>query len=173
MTSIPTQIFASPTFDLCSYPTDNATETSYFAKNQTSQKCGCETCLKRCCKPGFVYRKQFCHRELKQLLNVSIYTAKTTFVKKIVNIGEFEVGLPPDCPNGMFRVNSSIDKFYVQTDHSVWVPKYQKYYEDGRYCLDSSDGITLFLCFKSEKKVKYFAIGELTVLLFSRQEQEY
>lgn len=164
MTVFPSHSVSTSILNLCS--TENSTEMSYFAKNQTSQTCGCETCLRRCCKPGYIYKQQYCHRASKDILNVTIYTGKTTFVQNLHNVELFQVGLPA-CP-GMFRVNSSVDMFYMQTDYSVWVPKYQKFYSAERYCVDEYGGATLFLCFtrKVVKKSTVTAFGGYFYIYF-------
>lgn len=137
---------------------DNSTETSYFAKNVTTQKCDCKTCLRRCCKPGYVYGKKYCHRISSDMLNVTLFTDKTIFVTKIVDIKRFSVGLP-EC-SAMFLVNSFIDKFYIQTDYSVWIPTYNKFNSSDRYCVDAKNGFSFYLCFPEKSHSKFTVVGE-------------
>lgn len=147
VTVIPIEIFATTSLDLCS--TDKLLE-KYYAKNKTSEKCGCENCLRICCKPGYVYARNFCHRQFNDILNVTLYTDKTIFVQEMVNFKNFQVGLP-NCPR-LFRINSSVDELFIQTDYSVWIPKYAKFVSSDSFCVDENEGFTIIKCFPPHKE---------------------
>lgn len=125
---------------------DNLTQASYFAKNQTEQNCGCVSCIRRCCKPGFIYRAKFCYGNSNDKLNVSVYKNKTNLVKVLDDSNEhFIVGVPK-CD--MFRLRFPEEEFYIQEDtKDVWIPEYEKFYNSNRYCVDELNGFTPLLCF--------------------------
>lgn len=152
MTMFSSQIIASSSIDLCS--TDNSTIVSYYAKNLTSQKCGCEICIRKCCKAGYRYLKGSCYRNSSDFMNVKLYTEKDNFNKEVTNIEYFQVGLP-DC-DGVFRVKNNS---FIQTSYNVWVPEFGKFYTPDRYCIDEGRGYTLFVCF-SEREMKNVTKGE-------------
>lgn len=158
MTILPSQIFilSLSSSELCSM--DNSAGMSYFAQNVSTQKCECKTCLRRCCKPGYVYSKYYCHWMVSDILNVTLYTNKTVFDTQIVDIKRFSVGFP-EC-SAIFLLNSSIDKFYIQTDYSVWIPTYKKFYSSDRYCVDANNGFSFYLCFSEKSHSKFTIIGE-------------
>lgn len=126
---------------------DNFTQT-YFAKNQTEQNCGCEPCIRRCCKPGFTYKMRFCYGNSTDKLNIPLYTNKTNLVKVLDDSYEhFVVGVPKCL---MFRLSYPEEGFYIQErTKDVWIPKFEKFYNSSRYCLDELNGFTPFLCFTS------------------------
>lgn len=159
MTMLSSQIFAKSSSSLESPSLDkNSSGTSsYYARNIT-QKCEFKNCLRRCCKPGYIYRKNYCHRTFSDILNVTLYTKKTIFVKEVIDIKRFSIGFP-DC-SAIFLVNSSINKYYIQTDYSVWISKYQNYYSSDRYCVDTNMGFSFFLCFPEKSHNKFIVIGE-------------
>lgn len=159
LTVIPIEIFTSASLDLCS--SDKLLE-KYYAKNKTTEKCGCENCLRICCKLGYVYARNFCHRKSKDILNVTLYTSKTIFVEEIINFKNFQVGLP-NCPS-LFRINASEDDFFIQTDYSVWIPKYGKIVSSDSFCVDENGGFTILKCFPRRKVDRITTTGECTVL---------
>lgn len=131
----------SETLNLCSIENPNSTVMSYYAKNFTVQNCGCEFCLKKCCKPGYSYKHGQCSFNSRTNFNVTFYKKSDTFVENVVDYKQFEVGLP-DC-SGVFQVK----EFYIQQDFKVWIPKYNKYYGANHYCLDYNETSLIFLCF--------------------------
>lgn len=122
---------------------------SYFASNFSDQNCGCNSCIRRCCKPGFVYRQQFCYYNSSDFLKVSVYTNTTVLVNILSGIENFLIGVP-NCV--LFRLNYPSEEFYIQSESKdVWVPTYNKFYNSNRYCVDELDGFTPFLCFNVER----------------------
>lgn len=156
MTMFSSQTFALSSLDLCT--TDNSSILSYYARNLTSQKCGCDICLRKCCKPGYLYKRGSCYRNSSDVFKVNLYTEKKYFIKQITNVKDFQVGVP-EC-SGVYRVNHS----FIQTDYSVWIPDFKKVYDPSRYCIDEAGGYSLFLCFNDKKKNnnQYVTIGECT-----------
>lgn len=135
--------------NLCSK--ENLMNTSYLAKAQREQNCGCVFCIRRCCKPGFIYKRRYCYANSSEVLNVSVYRNKTNLAKVLENSYEnFIVGVPK-CQ--MFKLNFPEEKFYIQDDtKAVWVPLYNKFYNNSRYCVDEFNGFTPYLCFTSTSR---------------------
>lgn len=122
----------------------------YSTRNVSDQNCGCYSCIRRCCKPGFIYRNQFCYNNSSDNLVVPIYKNRTILVNVLSNIEPFSVGVP-NCV--MFRLNFPDEEFYIQNDSKdVWVPTYNKFYNSNRYCVDELNGFTPFLCFSSSTR---------------------
>lgn len=120
---------------------------SYFARNVSEQNCGCQRCIRRCCKPGFTYRQQFCYGNSNESLTVPVYTNMTILVNVLSGIENFVVGTP-DCV--LFRLDFPSEEFYIKNDNKdVWVPQYNRFYNSNRYCVDELNGFTPFLCFTS------------------------
>lgn len=130
---------------------ENLTNTFYFAKNQTEQNCGCVSCIRRCCKPGFVYKQRFCYGNSTDSLEVSLYINQTSLVSVLDdNNDHFIVGVPKCI---MFRLNFPEDEFYIQQDtKDVWIPKYNTFYNNNWYCVDELNKFTPFLCFSSTSR---------------------
>lgn len=133
---------------------DNCTQSSfnrssYVAADEPEENCGCYSCIRRCCRPGYIYKNLSCWRSFSDMLKVSVYTNKTRLVKVLDETNRhFLVGVPK-C--SMFRLNVSIEKFYIQEDtKDVWVPHYNKYYNNSWYCVDGLNEFTPFLCFSSQ-----------------------
>lgn len=145
---------------------ENFRNFSYLAKIQPDQNCGCVSCIRRCCKPGFIYKKSYCHANSIDVLKVSVYSNKTHLVNMLEDSYEnFIVGVPK-CK--MFRLNFPEEEFYVQRDtKDVWVPQYNKFYNNSRYCVDEFSEFTPYLCFSStsrsaetiEQKIYVFNVG--------------
>lgn len=127
---------------------ENSTVFFYFAKNQTDQNCGCVFCIRRCCKPGFVYKQKRCYQNSSDSLEVPVYVNKTRFVNVLDDrMDHFVVGVPK-CV--MFRLNFPEEEFFIQQDtKAAWIPKYNKFYDSDRYCVDETKKFTPFLCFSS------------------------
>lgn len=123
---------------------------SYVAKEQMEQNCGCVSCIRRCCKPGFIYRKQVCYRNSSNLLKLPIYNNKTNFVKILENSSKHFIVGTPNCI--LFRLNYS-EEFYIQEEtKDVWIPTFNKSYNNNQYCVDELNGFTPLLCFSSTSR---------------------
>lgn len=152
---------------------ENLMNTSYFAIAQPEKNCGCVSCIRRCCKPGFTYKAKYCHGNSSEVMNVSVYTNKTDLVKILENSYENYIVGVPKCV--MFKLTFPND-FYIQDDtKEVWVPQYNKFYNNTRYCVDEFHGFTPYLCFAStsrsvepipEKNIVLY-IGMLLLLFFN------
>lgn len=130
--------------DLCSKK-NNSELFNYFARNFSERNCGCFSCIRRCCKPGFVYKSQFCYGNSTNFLEVPVYSNKTISVTVLSSIVNFVIGVP-DCV--LFRLDFPTEKFYVQHNtKDVWIPNYNKFYSNNQYCIDELNGFTPFLCF--------------------------
>lgn len=125
---------------------ENSSNSSYLAKFQSDQNCGCISCIRRCCKPGFIYRQGYCLGSSSDVLDISLYVNKTNFVNVLQdNYENFIVGVPK-CK--MFRLNYPKQEFYIQSSNKdVWIPEYNKFYNNSWYCLDEYKGFSAFLCF--------------------------
>lgn len=145
--------------DLCADPRDNLTDfDSYVWKNHTTENCGCTDCIRKCCKPGYyrILGTKLCVRnETEYSFTVPLYTDKTDYVKNVSDINNFVVG-PIYCE--YFDLSYPFEEFYVQTDGTVWVPMYNRYFYNDDYCVDESNGFTPLLCVPAEP-VKANAIG--------------
>lgn len=118
----------------------------YFAANQTRKRCHFTSCIRRCCKAGYIYMKKMCYANSSDILTVSLYVNKTTLVD-VWNDSykHFSVG-GPNCTK--FRINFPNEEFYIQEEtKEAWVPKFNKSYNSSWYCVDESNGFTPFLCF--------------------------
>lgn len=147
--SLVTEMF---TFDVCTE--DNSTEIrSYYAKNVTTKHCGCEveSCVRKCCKPGFFYREKNCLRNNStDLFKIPVHVNKTVPTSELGKDGRFLVGLM-NCR--YFRINPLLpnEKFYVQEDGTTWVPIYREFYKNSEYCVDELFGASILLCFPSDE----------------------
>lgn len=131
--------------DMCSR--EDYDEFPYFAKNVSEQNCGCSSCIRRCCKPGYTYSQRYCHANSNDTLLVPVYRNKLILVDTLFEIENFVVGVP-DCV--MFRLDYPDEEFFIQNEgKDVWVPMYNQFYNNSRYCVDEMNGFTPFLCFSS------------------------
>lgn len=124
---------------------------SYAVEIQNERNCGCVSCIRRCCKPGFIYKQKYCYGNSTYSLNLSLYADKDVFVRRLENNGEHFIVGPPKCV--MFKLKFPQDEFYIQeSSKDVWVPKYKKFYNSNRYCVDEQNGLTPLLCFSDQKQ---------------------
>lgn len=155
-------------FDLCSSSTENSTEIdSYIWRNQSARNCGCEDCIRRCCKPGY-YRllgTKYCVKNhTGHSFEVPVYTDETIFVKNVKELKNFIVG-PIHCE--YFNLNYPSEEFYIQIDGSAWVPIFKRYFKNDRYCVDEANGFTPLLCLPPEKlKPNVFGMYQSVVYFF-------
>lgn len=137
--------------DLCSISENNSTDIdSYIWKNSTTTNCGCHDCIRKCCKPGYhrVLGTKLCvQNKTEYSFSVPVYTNEDEFVKDVTDIRSFVVG-PIFCE--YFDLNYPSEEFYVQIDGTVWVPMYNRYFHNGRYCVDEGNGFTPLLCLPLE-----------------------
>lgn len=138
------------TLDLCTFSNENSTVVdSYLWKNQSSKNCGCQNCIRKCCKPGYfrILDTGLCYKNSTEYtFNVPVYIDDTRFVKVVKEINDFIIG--PICCE---YFNYPSDDFYVQTDGTVWIPTFNRYFYNNQYCVDESNGFTLLLCLPPEK----------------------
>lgn len=140
-------------FDLCSSLTQNSTEfNSYTWINQSEKNCGCQNCIRRCCKPGY-YRllgTKYCLKNnTESSLKVPVYSDKTKFVKNVEEITNFIVG-PIYCE--YFNLNYPLEEFYIQESGTVWVPFFDQFFNNDFYCVDEANGLTPILCIPTEQE---------------------
>lgn len=138
-------------FDLCETPTNDSSEIdSYVWKNASSKNCGCQDCIRKCCKPGYsrVLGTKNCVRNASEYrFTVPLFTDRTEYVKDVKETRNFIIG-PVYCL--YFDLNYPLEEFYVQTDGTAWIPIYNRYFSNDEYCIDESDGFTPLVCFPPE-----------------------
>lgn len=156
---------SSMSLNLCTAGVKGATAnvSAYNATSMPIQNCGCinhETCLRKCCKPGYFLHKKTCykytglshfqfnltlHENAKQLDNVQF--SNQSFVNGVMKC------------DGYFRLNSTEkgDEFYVQRDGKLWVPQFQQYYSNKYYCIDNANNsafdLQAFVCFDLDEEI--------------------
>ncbi|XP_023018887.2 G-protein coupled receptor Mth2 isoform X6 [Leptinotarsa decemlineata] len=133
--------------DLCKFG-DGAIGETYVSRDVPPQNCGCdpELCVRKCCKMGYFLRRSICTRNSSSSFKAPVFTNKTNFLGEIANVEGFLIGII-DCQ--VFKLDKSkpTDQYYVQDDGRLWVPSFQTFYENDRYCIDELDGLTAFVCF--------------------------
>lgn len=139
-------------FDLCSTSTDNITDiNSYVWKNHSSKNCGCENCIRKCCKLGYyrILGTKLCARNATASdFTVPVYTYDTDHVKNVTEINNFVVG-PIYCD--FFVLKYPEEEFYVQEDGTAWVPIFDQYVDNDEYCIDEYNGFRPLVCFPSQR----------------------
>lgn len=146
----------SSSFDLCSFSSGNVSDTddSYNWKNKTDQNCGCINCIRKCCKPGYikVLGSPLCvWNASKYSFKVPVYKNKFDFVEDAEDFRRFVVG-PIRCE--YLNLKYPLEQFYVQIDGNVWVPIYERYFNNKHYCVDENDGFTPLLCLPPENRIQ-------------------
>lgn len=151
--------------DLCSFSEKNTTVAdSYIWKNQSTKNCGCQNCIRKCCKTGYfrILGSNLCFKNSTDYtFKVPVYTDENNYVKDIDEINYFTVG-PIYCA----YFNYPAEDFYIQTDGTVWIPVFDRYFYNNQYCVDENNGLSLLLCIPPEK-VLLSAVGTYNYSLTS------
>lgn len=145
------------TLDLCSFSDeDSPLGDSYLWKNLSTKNCGCDNCIRKCCKPGYfrILGTKWCFKNATEYaFKVPVYENDVNYAKDVVDINDFVVG-PIYCD----YFNYPADDYYVQTDGTVWVPTFDRYFYNDQYCVDENNGLSLILCLPSES-IKINVVG--------------
>lgn len=147
-------------FDLCSPINENSTEIdSYVWKNESVKNCGCQNCIRKCCKLGYyrLLNTKYCVKNnTGQSFRVPVHTEKTKFLQNVEELNNFIVG-PIYCE--YFALNYPREEFYLQEDGGAWVPTFERYFNNYAYCVDEANGFRPLLCLPAEQvKLKVFGM---------------
>lgn len=155
-------------FDLCSSTNNSSDIESYNWKRQSIENCGCKHCIRKCCKPGYYYKRinfstALCLRRNQSSFRVPVYEDGTTYVKDVRDTTSFMVG-PINC---VYYALKNRD-FYIQADGTVWVSKFSKFiYNDDKYCIEEVENtdLNILLCVPP----KYVSINVIGMYFFLKK----
>lgn len=139
--------------DVCDVGLANSSDIqSYRFKTTIASACNCsESCIRKCCAPGFYYTKGYCKRyEEESVFSVYVYDQTTLVSEENVS---FSYGKMESCETYHQVPSKHLNiSFFLQGNGQLYVPYYRKYFRPNSYCVEWSKkkNVFAFLCFPDD-----------------------
>ncbi|CAG9838865.1 unnamed protein product [Diabrotica balteata] len=109
-------------------------------------------CIRKCCPVGYILVGSQCKvNNSSEPFIVPVFN-KTFFVGTVDQSTKFRI---TDITCLLFRLNNNVpkDAYYVQEDGKLFVPNFNKSFENNEYCIDEIHTLSAFLCFPEKDVV--------------------